>query len=71
MNGRANCILMVCCRQAAANQALADQIEEDLGCDKHEAKKHADWINKNFDLAPAGTLTALKDAIATLAREPQ
>lgn len=73
MNGRANCLLSVCCRanSAEARKAMADQIEEDLGCDKHESHKHADWIIDNFDLAPKGTLQPFKDAIATLAREPQ
>ena len=71
MNGRANCILQVCCRQADAEVALADQMVEDLSADTHEAKKYAKWMHANFDLAPKGTLQSFKDAIATLAREPQ
>ena len=70
MNGRANCLLQVCCDAPKAKKALADQIEEDLGCDKKESHKHATWILENFDLAPKGTLQPFKDAIATLAREP-
>ena len=68
-DGRLNCLLEVCCRSAEAEQALADQIAEDLACDPAEAKKHAAWIREHFDLAPKGTLTAFKNAIAKLARE--
>jgi len=71
MNGRANCILEICCRSNSAEgrKALADQIEEDLGCDKKEAHKYADWIRENFDLMPKGSTVQLKQEIAALARE--
>lgn len=73
MNGRANCILEICCRQGstASLDALTDQIVEDLDCEPSEARKHATWMKKHFDLAPAGTLGALKQAIAKLALEPR
>lgn len=70
MNGTVCCILGVCCPSQSDEQrvALAHEIESDLGCTPEEARKHADWIIDNFDLAPAGTLTAYRDAIAALAR---
>lgn len=68
-NGRANCILQVCCRSGEAKQAMADQMVEDLGCDRKEADEMAGWIDDNFDLAPKGSLTEFKNEIARLARE--
>jgi hypothetical protein len=71
MNGRANCLLGVCCRARSAGQkaALAEQMVEDLGCDPKEAKKYAAWIANTFDLAPSGSLEAFKSEVAKLARE--
>lgn len=72
MNGRANCILSICCpaRSDGQRKALADQMVEDLACSPEEARKYADWIADNFDLARAGTLTKFKADIARLARQP-
>lgn len=73
MNGRANCVLAVCCPPGSARQraALADEMIAGTGCDKAEAARMAEWVIGTFDLAPAGTLQAFKDSVAKLAREPR
>lgn len=73
MNGRANCLLGVCCLVGSEKQrgAMTDQIVEDTGLDKRSARTAADWFIDHLDAAPKGSLGALKAAIAKLAREPQ
>lgn len=68
-NGQANCILQVCCRHADAVNSLADLMVEEMGCDRHEAMKYAEWTHKTFDLAPKGLLKPYSDRIAALARD--
>ena len=73
MNGEVNCILAVCCPPGSSAQraALGREIKKAHGCSEEESMKHAGWILANFDLAPHGSLTAFKAAIAALAREPR
>lgn len=70
MNGEVCCILGVCCPPLSQQQedALVTEMVHDLHCTPEEARRHAQWTLKHFDLAPAGTLTALKEAIAKMAR---
>lgn len=70
MNGRANCILGVCCDHLADRvAALAAEMETSLGCAPKDARKHAAWILRTFDLAPKGSLDKLIAAVAAHARE--
>lgn len=72
MNGEVCCILGICCPPSSAKQrlALAKQIRTDYPMVPQQyAEQAAEWILKNFDLAPAGTLGEFKKAIAKIARE--
>jgi hypothetical protein len=71
MNGQACCILGICCPPGSAAQedALAKEMIKDGVCDPEYAFKVSKWILKHFDLAPVGSLTDLKTAIATMARK--
>ncbi len=86
LNGRANCILEVCCAPNSAKQraALRDELMDagvmhrtdairNLSADDHKliAGAFADWLADTFDLAPKGSLVAFKAEIARLAREPR
>ena len=64
-----NCVLAVCCPPLSASQqdALARLLVQD-GLDPTSAAHAAKAILQRFDLAPAGTLQAFKDAIAEEAR---
>jgi hypothetical protein len=68
-NGTACCLLGVCCppNSEAQRAALAKKIGQDFSGGA-EARKYADWIIDNFDLAPKGTLDALKASIADMVR---
>ncbi len=72
MNGEVCCILGVCCPPASAEQrdALATSLKTSH---PHLADAHcadvAGWVLEHFDLAPAGSLTHLKSAIATMAKQ--
>lgn len=70
MNGHVCCILGVCCPAQSQEQrkALAEEMVNDLGCDPAEARKIADWVIDNFDLAPVGSLATYRDAIVKLAK---
>lgn len=78
MNGggndqQANCVLEVCCGGANSKQvqALTEVAEHALPFLSHaEAGEVADWVARNWDLAPKGTLYAFKQAIAKLAKGP-
>ena len=78
MNGggndsQANCILEVCCGGANSKQvhALTEVAMHALDFLSHEeAEAVADWIARNWDLAPKGSLYAFKQAIAKLAKGP-
>jgi len=68
-----NCILEVCCGGPNSKQvkALTDVAEHALPFLSHEqAGEVAEWIARNWDLAPKGTLYAFKQAIAKLAKGP-
>lgn len=72
MNGEVCCILGICCPPASRKQitALAKQIRVDYPqVPMQYAEQAAEWILKNFDLAPAGTLNGYARAIAKIARE--
>jgi hypothetical protein len=73
MNGRLNCLLEICCSAGSeeALNALTDQVIEDVGLDRGDALKVAQWIKLNFDLAPKGSLGVFKAEVARLARQPQ
>lgn len=66
-----NCALEICCGGADSKQvkALTDIAHHALPFLSHEeANEVADWIARNWDLAPKGTLYAFKQAIAKLAK---
>ena len=68
-----NCILEVCCGGANSKQkeALTDVAKHALPfLSQSEAMEVADWIVRNWDLAPKGSLYAFKQAIAKLAKGP-
>jgi hypothetical protein len=69
-NGAQCCALEICCAPGSPKQrqALITEIMHGLQCTPDEAAKLADFINKEWDLAPKGTLTAFKAAIAQLVR---
>jgi hypothetical protein len=72
MNGEVCCILGVCCPPLSSEQtdALARELVKDRVCaEMVDAKRIARWTLKHFDLAPAGSLVALKSALAGLVRE--
>lgn len=67
-----NCILAVCCPPASTTQQTAlAMFLSSHGVDTAASAACASVILKHFDLAPAGSLQAFKDAIATLARGPR
>lgn len=71
MNGRACCILGVCCPPGSTQQidALAREMVEDGACAEIiESVKIAKWLYTHFDLAPAGTVTPLLQAGARLGK---
>ena len=70
MNGEVCCILAVCCPANSEKQrkALANEMAKALNGNPEDTQPAADWILENFDLAPAGSLTNLKTAVADLAR---
>lgn len=70
-NGHVCCILGVCCpaRSDEQRKALSEEMVNDLGCNQNEARKFADWVIDNFDLAPVGSLDAYRDAIVKFAKK--
>lgn len=69
-NGKVCCALGVCCKSAAEQEdALVEEMTHGLGCDHDEARRHARWMLKEYDLAPAGTLRPLIRAVAEMARK--
>ena len=78
MNGggndqQANCILEVCCGGATSKQveALTEVAAHEFPwMTPGQAKQVAEWVCRNWDLAPKGTLYAFKQAIARLAKGP-
>jgi hypothetical protein len=69
-NGRANCILQVCCRtEAEATAALSEEMVQYLDVEKAVADKCAEHMIKEYDLAPKGSLGLFKSEVARLARE--
>lgn len=68
MNGEVCCILGVCCPPAAQYEALETAIVKDLKCSPEDARKHAAWTLKHFDLAPKGKLAPLVDAVVEMAK---
>jgi len=73
MNGEVCCILGVCCPPLSEQQyeALASELVKGAGCEAAHARTVAEWLLKHFDLAPAGSLSALKADIAKMARVKQ
>lgn len=73
MNGKACCILGVCCPPGSEEQvkalasALADGLDWKPG--GPASIEVATWILTHFDLAPAGTLQSFKNIIAEMARK--
>ena len=68
-----NCILEVCCGGEGSKQvyAMTEVAEHALPFLSHgQAQQVAEWIARNWDLAPKGTLYAFKQAIAKLAKGP-
>lgn len=71
-NGAQCCALEICCPPGSARQktALATMIRDEYPqVPMQYAEQAAEWILKHFDLAPHGTLSGLKQAIAKIARE--
>ena len=87
MNGEVCCILGICCPPGSAKQAeaLAKEMAKDMrnGADAFssdsfsavEIEKFSQWASawtlKHFDLAEAGTLQPLVQAIANRARKEE
>jgi len=76
---RANCILEICCAPGSIEQkkALADELLEAGALEleagalpRERASNLAVWILERYDLAPKGSLSAFKKAIARHARTP-
>lgn len=70
-NGEYCCAIGVCCPPASAKQRteLAKMIRVDYPqVPMQYAEQAAEWILKNFDLAPPGTLSNYAQAIAKIAR---
>jgi len=68
-----NCILEVCCggKDSKQKEVLTEVAEHALRfLSRDEAGEVADWIIRNWDLAPKGTTYEFKQAIAKLARGP-
>jgi hypothetical protein len=68
-----NCILEICCGGANSKQkqALTEVAQHALTfLSNEEAGEIADWIIRNWDLAPKGTLYNFKQVIAKLAKGP-
>lgn len=78
MNGggsdqQANCVMEICCGGKDSKQvhALTEVAEHALPFLSHgQAGQVAEWIARNWDLAPKGTLYAFKQAIAKYAKGP-
>lgn len=71
-NGEYCCAIGVCCPPESAKQRteLAKMIRVDYPqVPMQYAEQAAEWMLKNFDLSPVGTLTEFKRAIAKAARE--
>lgn len=72
MSDPACCILAVCCppgsdRQREALAKALEAAELDAGAAATH-RTYADWIVDRFDLAPKGSLEALKGEVARMAR---
>ena len=77
MNGEVCCILQVCCPPEERAAALAKEMKKDGIGNKDEMlteveadkarQEFANYVFKNFDLAPAGTLAPLVKSIADVA----
>jgi hypothetical protein len=72
-NGKVCCILGVCCPPGSPAQlkALTDWFSSHAGLDAEAAKRAATEVLAAFDLAPHGSLHALKAEIAALAKTAQ
>lgn len=71
-NGAQCCAMEICCPPGSAKQkkALATMIREEYPMVPQQyAEQAAEWMLNKFDLAPHGTLSGFKAAIAKLARE--
>lgn len=71
-NGSQCCALEICCDAGSTKQlrALAKMIRDDYPqVPLQYCEQAAEWILKNFDLAPHGTLSDFKRSIAKIARE--
>lgn len=70
-NGAECCALGICCPPLSQEQvdALAEEMVHGGTCDMETAKPIAAWLLKEYDLAPAGSLTELKRHIAKLVRK--
>lgn len=64
------CILGLCCNRLSEEQVanLGQALKESGALTDEQAKSVAAWVLANFDLAPAGSLTAFKSEIAVLAK---
>ncbi len=68
-NGRVCCLLGVCCPPGSREEALAQEIEADLGLGSQKtetttgiARSVAEWILENYDIVPKGVGTAIIEA---------
>jgi len=68
MSDPACCILAICCPggSEAQRKSLAEAMS--VNGDLALARRHADWILDNFDLAPKDSLISLKGSIAQIVR---
>ncbi len=65
-----NCVLEVCCGEDGKQErAIRKQLQHDLrGMTPADTDQFAAWLARSYDLAPKGSLYALKQEIARLAR---
>ena len=73
MNGNVCCLLGVCCPAGSDEQrtTLAEALFAEVGCSERDARLVASWVLSHFDLAPAGSLAAYRDAIVKMAIAPR
>ena len=64
------CILGLCCNRLSDEQVsnLGQALKASGALTDEQATSVAQWVLTNFDLAPAGSLTAFKSEIAVLVK---
>ena len=63
-NGEVCCILGVCCPPTEQRAAIVKALVRDTAMNEETAEDAAEWIMRTVDLAPKGSLDALKVSFA-------